>query len=203
MQIAQLKQQDLSLLLKLFGALFYYQPKDYSQAHLDALIDSVDTQIEPLNQMLISFKQEQYEALQMEHDRLFTGVGDMVAPPWGSVYLDNESVLFGLSTIEYRHFLRRCGFEVQLSHKEPEDQIGLMLMVLGMLIDTDQETSAKELLRVHLMSWFGFYIRRFHLAAELSAYRQLGLLSQQLLEEICTRYDVIPVVQRDCFNAPA
>lgn len=201
MNIAQLEQPDISVLLKLFGALFYYQPKEFYRSNISALLDNVNTEIEPLNQMLLSFKHADGEALQQEHDRLFSGIGEMPAPPWGSVYLDKESALFGVSTIEYRHFLRRCGFELQLHQKEPEDQIGLMLMVLANLIEADQKSNSKELLERHLMTWFGLYMQRFLSATEADAYRQLGDLSQQLLNSLCVRYGVTPVVQRDYFNA--
>ncbi len=55
MQISQLEPQDTSIVLKLFGALFYYQPKDYPAANLDTLLSNTDTPIEALNDMLRSF----------------------------------------------------------------------------------------------------------------------------------------------------
>lgn len=36
-----------------------------------------------------------------------------------------------------------------------------MLMVLGMLIETEQQKLAAEMLREHLMTWFGFFNKRF------------------------------------------
>ncbi|MDW2138803.1 dehydrogenase, partial [Vibrio sp. 2128(2023)] len=55
MQISQLEPQDTSIVLKLFGALFYYQPKAYPAANLDTLLSNTDTPIEALNDMLRSF----------------------------------------------------------------------------------------------------------------------------------------------------
>lgn len=49
MQISQLEPQDTSIVLKLFGALFYYQPKDYPAANLNTLLSNTDTPIEALN----------------------------------------------------------------------------------------------------------------------------------------------------------
>lgn len=169
MQISQLEPQDTSIVLKLFGALFYYQPKDYPAANLNTLLSNTDTPIEALNDMLRSFQNESEEALQMEHDRMFAGIGEMPAPPWGSAYLDKEAVLFGESTIEYRYFLQRCGFSLESDQREPEDQIGLMLMVLGMLIETEQQKLAAEMLREHLMTWFGFFNKRFKKSGDTDA----------------------------------
>ena len=37
--------------------------------------------------------------LDRDYHRLFVGPGKLAAPPWGSVYLDSESVLFGDSCV--------------------------------------------------------------------------------------------------------
>ncbi len=197
MQINQLEPQDTSIVLKLFGALFYYQPKDYTVANLDALLNNTDTPIETLNDMLHSFQNENEEALQLEHDRLLAGLGDMPAPPWGSAYLDKESVLFGESTIEYRYFLQRCGFALESNQREPEDQIGLMLMVLGMLIESERETLAAEMLREHLMTWFDFFNERFKKVVTLTPYLKLSELTKQLLQALCKKYQLVVPTKRD------
>ncbi len=202
MQISQLEPQDFSTILKLFGALFYYQPKDYAVANLDVLLSNIDTQIEALNDMLRCFQNENEEALQMEHDRLFAGIGEMPAPPWGSAYLDKEAVLFGESTIEYRYFLQRCGLALESDQREPEDQIGLMLMVLGMLIETDQQKQASELLREHLMTWFGFFNKRFKKTVTLTPYLKLSELTEPLLQALCEQYQVVIPTKRDYSGAP-
>lgn len=202
MQISQLDPQDTSIVLKLFGALFYYQPKDYPAANLDTLLSNTDTPIEALNDMLRSFQNESEEALQMEHDRMFAGIGEMPAPPWGSAYLDKEAVLFGESTIEYRYFLQRCGFSLESDQREPEDQIGLMLMVLGMLIENEQQKLAAEMLREHLMKWFGFFNKRFKKAVTLTPYSKLSNLTEELLQSLSEQYQVVVPAKRDYSDAP-
>ncbi|EJG0983924.1 molecular chaperone TorD family protein [Vibrio parahaemolyticus] len=202
MQISQLEPQDTSIVLKLFGALFYYQPKDYPAANLDTLLSNTDTPIEALNDMLRSFQNESEEALQMEHDRMFAGIGEMPAPPWGSAYLDKEAVLFGESTIEYRYFLQRCGFSLESDQREPEDQIGLMLMVLGMLIETEQQKLAAEMLREHLMTWFGFFNKRFKKSVTLTPYSKLSNLTEELLQSLSEQYQVVVPAKRDYSDAP-
>ncbi|EGQ8515366.1 TorD/DmsD family molecular chaperone [Vibrio parahaemolyticus] len=202
MQISQLEPQDTSIVLKLFGALFYYQPKDYPAANLDTLLSNTDTSIEALNDMLQSFQNESEEALQMEHDRMFAGLGEMPAPPWGSAYLDKEAVLFGESTIEYRYFLQRCGFSLESDQREPEDQIGLMLMVLGMLIETEQQKLAAEMLREHLMTWFGFFNKRFKKSVTLTPYSKLSNLTEELLQSLSEQYQVVVPAKRDYSDAP-
>ncbi|WP_261817636.1 TorD/DmsD family molecular chaperone [Vibrio gallicus] len=187
----QLDNGDLSVLAKLFGALFYYPPKDYAAANLSELLSSVDTSLPQLNVMLESFTTANEQELQLEHDRLFSGIGEMPAAPWGSVYLDKEQVVFGTSTINYRDFLTRCGFELQSQQKEPEDQVGLMLMVLGMLIESQQDELATELLEVHLMTWFNNFNQRFKIEAKMKPYLLLSDLSDVLLQTLCQQYQIV------------
>lgn len=76
---------------KLLGSIFY-QAKSKEQ-----LIDIVQALVE--NQVLsedclLAVQNEQEDDLTAEFSRLFEGVGEMPAPPWGSVYLDKDRVVF-------------------------------------------------------------------------------------------------------------
>lgn len=44
-----------------------------------------------------------------EYRRLFVGPAKKTAAPWGSVYTDRDQVVFGLSTLELREWLRKNG----------------------------------------------------------------------------------------------
>ena len=69
------------------------------------------------------------EKLNDDYQALFIGPNALPAPPWGSVYLDKEAVIFGSSLLELRNFMRQHGISLQLAQKEPEDHFGLMMMM--------------------------------------------------------------------------
>ncbi len=50
------------------------------------------------------------------------------APPWGSVWLDKESVLFGDSTLALRQWMRENGIALEADGNEPEDHFGTVLL---------------------------------------------------------------------------
>ena len=79
------------------------------------------------------------EDLVWEYRRLFTGPGHLVAPPWGSVYTDVESVVFGASTLELRAFMRKAGVARVSDERTPEDHIGLMLAMMAYLAQNKPE----------------------------------------------------------------
>lgn len=88
-----------------------------------------------------------------EYRRLFVGPAKKAAPPWGSVYTDRDQVVFGLSTLELREWLRKNGIEVRRSEsEEPEDHIGTMLELMAWLADNRPELLG-DYLQHHLLTW--------------------------------------------------
>ena len=82
-----------------------------------------------INQGLTQDLTEQYQ-------NLFIGPNELLAPPWGSVYLDPECVIFGIQLLALRDFLKRHQIAFQAQQDEPEDHIGLMLMLAAYLAET-------------------------------------------------------------------
>lgn len=98
------------------------------------------------------------DALEFDFTLLFEGVGKMKVPPWGSVYIDKEKVLFGESTIEYRQFLFNNDIELNSGIREPEDQFGLMLYAYAYLLEHGKIQSSRELMERHLLPWCIVYL---------------------------------------------
>ncbi|PVU67925.1 dimethylsulfoxide reductase [Plesiomonas shigelloides] len=105
---------------------------------------------------------------------LFEGVGVMKAPPWGSVYLDRERVVFGESTIKFRQFLSDNGVVLNTGVREPEDQFGLMLFAFAFFLERDQTKAANELMERHLLTWCYFYLRQLRKFSPNEFYRNLS-----------------------------
>ncbi len=76
----------------------------------------------------------------------------MAAPPWGSVYTDRDCIICGNSTLDLRAWLRANGIEVPGADGEPEDHIGLMLL-LAAWIARQRPALLREYLERHLLTW--------------------------------------------------
>ena len=60
------------------------------------------------------------ETLDREFHHLFVGPNDLEAPPWGSVYLDSEAVVFGDSCMSLVRWMKENGIArvfVSISHE--------------------------------------------------------------------------------------
>ena len=73
------------------------------------------------------------EELEADYRRLFVGPGSMLAPPWESVHLDEEGLMFQEQTMGVRHAYAEFGLQAPELNKEPDDHIGLELAFLGEL----------------------------------------------------------------------
>ena len=105
-----------------------------------------------INQGLIQDLTEQYQ-------NLFIGPNELVVPPWGSVYLDPECVIFGNSLLALRDFLKRHQIAFQAQQDEPEDHIGLMLMLSAYLAETRPHLLV-EFLSQHLLTWAPHFLTK-------------------------------------------
>ncbi len=200
METKELTPQDLSIVVKALGAIFYYSPEQYHQVNLEAMFDETNPNVPLLSSVLTAIKNEDRNELQLEHDRLFSGTGDMPAPPWGSVYLDKESVVFGESMLAYRQFIQQCGLSFNSDSNEPDDHIGLMLMALGLLLEDEEHSLTKTLLQEHLIPWFDFYIQRLKNASNSIAYKTLAESSEQTISILVDRFQIPKTERRDYFN---
>lgn len=105
---------QISLYGRLLGSSFYYEPSDSRIASVLEFFRQPNWTQEweiPLeektNEKLTALiKHGLKQDLTEQYQNLFIGPNELLAPPWGSVYLDPECVIFGNSLIALRDFLK-------------------------------------------------------------------------------------------------
>ena len=136
-------------------------------------------------------------ALRVDYARLFVGPGELLAPPYGSVYLEEGRVVMGSST---QDVVRRHGDEgitVDPEFQELPDHIAAELEFLYLLAFRCREASARadeeafrtyrrkqaEFLRDHLLRWGPEFAARVEERAETGFYRALARCLRAFLAE--------------------
>ncbi len=79
------------------------------------------------------------EDLRVEYAKLFVGPQGVLAPPYGSVYLEKEHTVMGSSTIEVRKAYEREGLLVDQESHELPDHISVELEFVHYLISRELE----------------------------------------------------------------
>ncbi|MCE0495304.1 TorD/DmsD family molecular chaperone [Vibrio salinus] len=200
MQLNELKKDELVIVCRLYGALYYYPPNDFEKVQLNTYFQhDVETPIYDINVVLNAFKIADKTKLKNEFSRLFSSSIPFSVPPWSSIYLDQDSNLNGPSTKKYCDFIEHCGLKLREGFTDPEDHLGLMLMVLAMLIDDDQEQHISELLGEYILPWFPFFANRIKAEARQESYVKLTKGTEDLLNHLRVKYNARTLAKTNYF----
>ncbi|WP_165430724.1 TorD/DmsD family molecular chaperone [Atlantibacter hermannii] len=189
---------------RILGALFYYSP---DRADVKALVDCLPTlpslyawrDPQRVSALCDNWPVPAQEEWVWQFSALFEGQGDMVAPPWGSVYLEKDNLLMGDTTADYRLFLRQHDMAFAGQQNEPEDQFGLMLLAFSALIERDNAIAAATLLEQHLLPWAPRYLDLLKNNTLSPFYARLAQLAALFLTDIEHQYGLQPTTRRTFF----
>lgn len=142
---------------------------------------------------------KEIEQLKIDFARLFVGPYELLAPPYGSVYLDGARQVMGDSTIDARDRYQQVGLKV--SRHEVPDHIAIELEFMYYLafretrcISDDDIKGAldllwcqKQFLHDHLGAWISAFASAVVTNAGTSFYRHLARVTESfVLEDIET-----------------
>lgn len=181
--MSQQAVSDIAVTARILGAAFYYPPEETGQ--ITELLSSGDWMAEwPYG----TDAQKQAAADKLHtatvggethaqaYQRLFIGPQALPASPWGSVWLDKEQVLFGESTVALRQWMRDHNVDIVLTQNEPEDHIGLLLMMVAWTAENNPE-AVNALLAEHLLPWARYYLAKMQETCASPYYEGLSALT--------------------------
>lgn len=180
----------IALTGRVLGLLYHQGPASQDAAPLYAALADPDwagqwpvqsSELAEVAQRMADALNSQQEPLNEAWQRLFIGPFALPAAPWGSVYLDKENVLFGDSMLELRQWMRDNGIAHLSEQNEPDDHIGILLMLAAWLAEQDNQRCVDELLAWHLLPWAGRFVELFIQRADHPFYEGLGELTRLTL----------------------
>ena len=136
------------------------------------------------------------ELLKIDFSKLFVGPYNLLAPPYGSVYLEGERKIMGDSTLDVISRFREAGLQTSESFKDAPDHISAELEFMYYLIFKELEAfSAAELttaiglaleqkafLENHLVAWVPQFAVSIKNHAENPFYPHLAETTEIFLE---------------------
>jgi TorA maturation chaperone TorD len=121
--------------------------------------------------------EELTEQARPDYMRLLVGVGKTLAPPWGSVYLDEDRLLFNEDTLEVRRYYERFGMMAKEKYHEPDDHIGLEFEFLAYLFDRGEQEAARDFSVRFILPWVDRWNSDVQKYAKTDYYRALANLA--------------------------
>jgi TorA maturation chaperone TorD len=123
----------------------YYQPtaafiEEHCCAHIAKLLEHVVPDAAQYAQEASRAIGNNLEYLAVEHARLFIGPFHVVAPPYGSVYLDSKAVM-GESTARVAEFYQANGLQLAEDFHELPDHVAVELEFMSYLANRQSEAA--------------------------------------------------------------
>ena len=152
---------------RLLAACFYPPSKELIEeeccATLAALLASVAPDaVQYASDADIAGRESSLEALAVEHARLFIGPFQLIAPPYGSIYLDDAKTVMGDSTARVSAFYHGCGLQLAEDFHELPDHFAVEL---------------------EFMSFLAFKQREAEVAGALNEAARISSLQQEFLDK--------------------
>jgi putative dimethyl sulfoxide reductase chaperone len=147
------------------------------------------------NELTAIAQRSDHQELLKDYAKLFVGPFQLLAPPFGSVYLDEDGRLMGDSTMDAVRFYQLAGLDMAENFKMPPDHVVAELEFLYCLYKAEMqrmedypdqaETFAglrREFFRQHLGRWGRDFAAKVAANASTDFYRLLGQLTARILE---------------------
>jgi len=179
----------------------YYPPGEETRKHVSDLSCNLKTLCSPALEAADRLEaalrtHEGFEELAIDHARLFVGPFALLAPPYGSVYLEGERRLMGDSTLAVGECYREDGLEVAAGFNGTPDHIAVELEFMHFLVVKELDALfAKQLdraqnfrqkqrafLQRHLAAWVPNFSRSVEEQAQTQFYRELAATTRMFIE---------------------
>lgn len=206
------------VLLGFLGKVLYTEPNRewlqqltsnqiFSEAPFGAEQEEIQHGLELLQNWSLAHKKgisdDEYANLNLDYARLFIGLESThPSPPWGSVYLDRERLVFQQSTQRVRAWYQRFNLEPEQINKEPDDHIALELIFMARLAKmaletTDKQkyieylTAQRDFLHENLLRWGPSWAKLVKQHAQTDFYRGMAYLVHGTLLAIADMLEIV------------
>lgn len=137
-------------------------------------------------------KEEVVLEMSREYTRLFiNGFPKVVAPPYGSVYLEKDGLVFGKTTSEVLRFYHGAGFTLKEEIGDLPDHIAHELEFMGILANQESQATGSEKIRLEemqmdffsrfLLPWVPIFCEKIEKSSRFPFYRHLGQLTREFI----------------------
>jgi TorA maturation chaperone TorD len=133
--------------------------------------------------------------LRDDYLKLFTGAGTMMAPPYESVIIGNEHLIFDKPTLAVREYYRAYGWKSRFEGKIPDDHLGTEILFINLMVDKyltlDDEACRREMrnemrrfIEGHPLKWISTWRELVEKHASTKCFKGIARLLHASLEDM-------------------
>jgi TorA maturation chaperone TorD len=137
------------------------------------------------------------QALQVDYARLFVGPYSLLAPPYGSVYLEGKRKIMESSTMDIKRRYGEAGLKMSDSFKEIPDHIRAELEFMHFLVFKEMEAMSQgdltgftnslynqqSFLEKHLRAWISDFADNVAKYAQTPFYQNLAIATEAFVKD--------------------
>jgi TorA maturation chaperone TorD len=156
------------------------------------------TGLDLIKTFIEKYEASDYEEVKNNFNKLFIGPGHLFAPPWESVYREEDHTIFGEATLQVRQLYRKNGLDINNLNKEPDDHIGYECAYINFLCasaaaayeENDSEKyekyieDLKEFFNDHFSVWVNKFADNVIEHSDSKYYKGSGYLLKGAAEEL-------------------
>lgn len=182
---------------RLLSACYYLPAKDTLEK-LGALKQALNAVCPEAVELVAGMMEEtDLEQLKIDFSGLFVGPFKLLAPPYGSVYLESGRQVMGASTVDAQNRYKEAGLDISGNVKEAPDHIALELEFMYYLVFKeiesleqtglekmiDYQKKQRQFLERHLGVWVSKFAANVEKYATTDFYRNLAAVTKIFVQK--------------------
>ncbi len=159
---------------------------DYLSDHMSVICNQAASCVYRMKEVIGQL--DDLEQLKIDYAKLFVGPYKLLAPPYGSVYLEGERKVMSDSTLDVKDRYREAGLNVAEDFKEPPDHVAAELEFMYFLIFKEIEAithsdvedivnymqEQQSFLENHLGAWMSDFTKNIIANSDSEFYKKLA-----------------------------
>lgn len=165
--------------------------RDFFISHNSETLKTAWTALSP--DEALSLNETDWLNVEYDFNALFVGPGKLKAAPFASVYLDEDALVMGKSTLSIREFIENLGLSINKENNIPDDHISYVLELAVLLRvnsgkSPEYRTMLSHYVNDYVMRWVPAYIVKIKNNAETCTLRSVAEKLSYWLDELKRDY---------------
>lgn len=145
-----------------------------------------------LDKNAVTLTESEWLAAEYDFNALFVGPQTLKAAPFASVYLEEDALVMGKSTLGIREFMANMGLSINSANNIPDDHISYVLE-LTVLLSANARTSSEyqvaltRYMKEYIAKWVPEYIEKININAQTATLKNVAGMLSSWLDELNTR----------------